>query len=71
MRDNRNFILVKEYGFRFKTMDEDLEILTKSSARCGIKGSGSFTRIEIYCRIRGSEVYNLATKLGFREEIGG
>lgn len=71
MRDNRNFILVKNYGFRFCSMDEDLKALTRSSARCGIKGSGSFARIEVYCRFRGSRVYNLATELGFREGIGG
>lgn len=71
MRDNKNFILVKEYGFKFRTMDQDLERLTKSSARIGLKGSGSFARIEVYCRVRESKVYNLATELGFREEIRG
>lgn len=71
MRDNKNFILVKEYGFRFKSMDNDLEILTRYSARIGLKGSGSFARIEVYCRKRYSKVYDLATELGFREEIRG
>lgn len=69
MRDNRNFILVKDYMFKpLQFMGEDLEKLTKASARCGVSGV-YLTRINVYCRCRTSKVYQLATELGFREEI--
>lgn len=69
MKDNRNYILVKDYLFKpLQFMGEDLEKLTKISARCRVTGVHT-TRVEVYCRTRTSKVYQLATELDFREEI--
>lgn len=73
MRDNKNFILVRDYRFQPGLLYMHVQELTRLSARIGIVAgvTDTNTKVEVYCRTRTSRVYQLASELGFREEIRG
>ncbi len=66
--NNRNYVLTKRYDYSgHLDLKDDIEILTRLSARISIDMNMSCIDVYVFCKNRGSKVYNKADKLGFYE----